>query len=105
MEVCFVGGYDSDYPRNSVLRRGLSLAGVAVSECHVRPGYKFWLRYPRLAAAWLTRGPRRDGGRGRDNRPGYIFVPEFCQKDVPLARSLAVLGSRPGHFRPAGLAL
>ena len=100
MEVCFLGGYDSGYPRNAVLRRGLSLAGASVSECHVRPGYKFWLRYARLTSAWLTKGSRRQGTRAENNCQSYIFVPEFCQKDVPLARLLAVPGSRRVIFDP-----
>jgi glycosyltransferase involved in cell wall biosynthesis len=91
MNVCFLGGYDSGYPRNAVLRRGLALAGAAVSECRVRPGYKFWLRYPRLLARWLT---------AVKPAPDYIIVPEFCQKDVPLARLLAALGPRRVVFDP-----
>jgi glycosyltransferase involved in cell wall biosynthesis len=93
MDVMFLGGYDRAYPRNAVLRRGLSLAGAAVSECHIRPGYKFWLRYPRLTSAWLATGRRRQG-------PRFVVVPEFCQKDVPLARLLAAAGSRRVIFDP-----
>jgi glycosyltransferase involved in cell wall biosynthesis len=100
MDVIFLGGYDRAYPRNAVLRRGLSLAGASVSECHVRPGYKFWLRYPRLTAAWLTKGSRPPGPLAWDNCRSYIFVPEFCQKDVPLARLLAAFGSRRVIFDP-----
>ena len=89
MDICFFGGYDRDYPRNAVLRRGLGLAGVSVSECHVRPGRKFWLRYPRLAAERLSQ-----------ERRGHLFVPEFCQKDVPLARLFALSRSRRVVFDP-----
>jgi glycosyltransferase involved in cell wall biosynthesis len=99
MDICFLGGYDSGYPRNAVLRRGLRLAGASVSECHVRPGYKFWLRYPLLASRWITTASRASRSTA-ENSPRYVFVPEFCQKDVPLARFLAALGSRRVIFDP-----
>ncbi len=95
MDVCFLGGYDRGYPRNSVLRRGLELTGATVSECHVRPGYKFWLRYPLLVLRWLGGGSPASPGAS-----GCILVPEFCQKDVPLAAFLAVPGSRRVIFDP-----
>jgi hypothetical protein len=50
MDVLFFGAYNPEYPRNVVLRRGLELNGVEVSECRVRPGPKFWLRYPLLVS-------------------------------------------------------
>ena len=83
MDVVFFGGYDADYPRNAVLRRGLELNGVRVSECRVRPGRRFWLRYPALLRRWLRRS------KVRSSAPAIVFVPEFAQKDVPLARLLA----------------
>jgi len=92
MDVCFFGGYDSGYPRNAVLRRGLALNGVRVSECRVRPGYKFWLRYPLLLSGWPRQSPRTPGG--------FIFVPEFGQKDVPPARLIASLSARRLIFDP-----
>lgn len=103
MDVCFLGGYDRGYPRNAVLRRGLSLAGVSVSECHVRPGHKFWLRYPRLASRWpqaTAKPASTPGDRAAEKSSDFILVPEFCQKDVPLARFLAGLGSRRVVFDP-----
>jgi glycosyltransferase involved in cell wall biosynthesis len=94
MEVIFFGGYDPGYPRNAVLRRGLELGGVRVSECRVRPGRRFWRRYPALLGRWISRKktPRSPAA--------YVFVPEFCQKDVPLARFLARLTSRRVVFDP-----
>jgi glycosyltransferase involved in cell wall biosynthesis len=94
MHVCFFGGYDSDYPRNSILRRGLRTNEVAVSEAHVRRGHKFWLRYPLLVLRWL-----RHCRRGVEP-PSLFFVPEFCQKDVFLARAIAILYSRRMVFDP-----
>jgi glycosyltransferase involved in cell wall biosynthesis len=94
MDVVFFGAYDPAYPRNAVLRRGLELNGVEVSECRVRPGPKFWLRYPLLASRWLRR-PRR-----AVSTPRFLFVPEFAQKDVPLARIVGRLTSRRVIFDP-----
>jgi len=33
MRLCFFGAYDLEYPRNTVVKRGLRLNGVEVSEC------------------------------------------------------------------------
>ncbi len=94
MDVVFFGAYDPAYPRNAVLRRGLELNRVDVSECRVRPGPKFWLRYPLLVSRWRRR-------RGRAvSPPKYLFVPEFSQKDVPLARLAGRLTRRPVVFDP-----
>jgi glycosyltransferase involved in cell wall biosynthesis len=97
MDVRFFGGYDSGYPRNSVLRRGLELNGVRVSECRVRPGHKFWLRYPLLLSRWLSGSPRQAAS---SFSRAFIFVPEFCQKDVPLAKFLSLLTARRLVFDP-----
>ena len=94
MDVIFFGGYDPAYPRNAVLRRGLELNGVRVSECQVRPGRRFWLRYPALLRRWLGR-PKTE-----PSSPAIFFVPEFAQKDIPLARLLSRLTSRPVVFDP-----
>jgi len=64
-----------------VLRRGLELAGARSRSAHPS-GHRFWLRYSRVAARWL----------GRERRAPDVLDPEFCQKDVPLARCLAALG-------------
>jgi glycosyltransferase involved in cell wall biosynthesis len=109
MDVRFFGGYDSSYPRNAVLRRGLALNGVGVSECRVRPGYKFWLRYPHLFTGWLLRVPRTTTRASSftesltprtQGPPSFVLVPEFCQKDVPPAKLLSLLTARPLIFDP-----
>ncbi len=118
MNVEFFGGYDSRYPRNAVLRRGLALNGIDVAECRVRPGYKFWLRYPLLLSRWPSRSrtdssslspapsfpaaPKYSAARLATPVPSrnFILVPEFCQKDVPLAKLLAVFSSRRVIFDP-----
>lgn len=93
LEVRFLGGYDSSYPRNVILRRGLRACGVEVSQCSVRPGFKIWVRYPLLFLRWLC--SRRDKGN-----PAFLLVPEFCQKDVPLAKALGLGTSRRVVFDP-----
>jgi glycosyltransferase involved in cell wall biosynthesis len=94
MEVIFFGGYDPEYPRNAVLRRGLDLNGVRVLECQVPPGRRFWRRYPALLRRWLRRP------KAQSSPPAFLFVPEFAQKDVPLARLLARMTSRRVVFDP-----
>jgi glycosyltransferase involved in cell wall biosynthesis len=94
MDVLFFGAYNPEYPRNVVLRRGLELNGVEVSECRVRPGPKFWLRYPLLVSR-LARLSRKAA-----STPKFLFVPEFAQKDVPLARLVGRLTERPVVFDP-----
>ena len=87
MRFTFFGGYDPDYPRNAVIRKGLLKNGAAVRECRVSPHLKFWARYAALAARF---------------RPGtdVLFVPEFCQKDMPPAALLARLWRKPVIFDP-----
>jgi glycosyltransferase involved in cell wall biosynthesis len=87
MHFTFFGGYDPAYPRNAVIRKGLRKNGADVRECRVSPGFKFWARYPQLAARFR---------RGTD----ILFVPEFCQKDVPAAAFLARLTAKKVIFDP-----
>jgi glycosyltransferase involved in cell wall biosynthesis len=101
----FLGGYDPAYQRNAVIRKGLVAHGDAVAECPADPSFKVWLRYPLLLAKIAARaGTRTDALpptprfplRGAD----AVYVPAFCQKDVPLARFLATLVARPVVFDP-----
>jgi len=85
--VCFFGAYDPEYPRNRILREGLTRCGIEVREVRV-PERRAWLRYPALAAAFAR------GAGGAD----VLLVPEFRHKDMPLARLLA--GRRPLVFDP-----
>jgi glycosyltransferase involved in cell wall biosynthesis len=90
MRLCFFGAYDPSYPRNTVIKKGLRLNGVEVSECWLPPRYKFWLRYPLLASRYLGSYTGHD----------VFFVPEFCQKDVPLAKVLSLFSSKKAVFDP-----
>jgi len=90
MRVCFIGAYDPEYPRNTVIRKGLRLNGVEVLECRLRPGYKFWLRYPLLLSQYISSYAKHD----------ILFVPEFRQKDVPLAKMLSLFTSKKVVFDP-----
>lgn len=90
MRLCFFGAYDPSYPRNTVIKKGLRLNGVEVSECWLPPKYKFWLRYPLLASRYLSSYTGHD----------VFFVPEFCQKDVPLAKILSLFSSKKVVFDP-----
>lgn len=92
----FLGGYDPAYPRTAVIRKGLLARGDGIVEYPADPSFKAWLRYPlllaRIAAGFVSRIPLR----GID----AVYVPAFCQKDVPLARFLATLFARPVVFDP-----
>ncbi len=90
MRLCFFGAYDPSYPRNAVIKKGLRLNDVEVSECWLPPKYKFWMRYPLLASRYLSSYTGHD----------IFFVPEFCQKDVPLAKILSLFSSKKVVFDP-----
>ncbi len=96
MDVCFFGGYDFEYPRNSVLRYGLAANGARVTQAHVRRGGRFWLRYLLLFLGWWRHGRKR----AQKGEESVLFVPEFCHKDVPLAKFLGLLSSRRVVFDP-----
>ena len=98
MRFVFFGAYNPAYPRSAVFRRGLKLVGAEVRECRVRAKFKVWARYPLLLFSW---GRLRVGHRTAPGRPSdYLFVPEFCQKDVPLAKLLSLLTSKRLIFDP-----
>jgi glycosyltransferase involved in cell wall biosynthesis len=90
MRLCFFGAYDPGYPRHTVIKKGLRLNGVEVSECWLPPKYKFWLRYPLLASRYLSSYAGHN----------VFFVPEFCQKDVPLSKILSIFSSKKIVFDP-----
>ncbi len=90
-EIVFFGGYDPDYPRNAIIRKGLERLGVQVRSCRADGTRKAIFRYPvllaRYAASFL-------GGRSP------LFVPDFRHKDVPLAWMLSRLPRRRLIFDP-----
>ncbi|MBC8359749.1 MAG: glycosyltransferase [Candidatus Aminicenantes bacterium] len=90
MKLCFLGAYDPEYPRNIVIKKGLRRNSIEFSECGLLPRYKFFLRYPILLSRYLFPYSKHD----------FFFVPEFCQKDVPLARFLSLLTSKRVIFDP-----
>jgi glycosyltransferase involved in cell wall biosynthesis len=95
----FLGAYDPAYPRNAVIRKGLAALGDEVAEYSAPQSFKVWLRYPTLLAR-LAAGSPRSGPRVPLSRLDCFFVPEFCQKDVPLGRFLATLLAKPLVFDP-----
>ncbi|MBI4831756.1 MAG: hypothetical protein HY801_09430, partial [Candidatus Lindowbacteria bacterium] len=92
MKVLFFGSYDPDYPRNKILREGLALAGVKVVECNVP--FKENLRFHRRCQKLLRTVGKV--GNGWD----VMIVPEFNQKNIPLAAALAKFYRRPLVFDP-----
>ncbi len=90
MKLCFFGAYDPEYPRNLIIRKGLKASGLEFSQCRLSPKYKFWLRYPLLFFR------SRSCLKGCD----ILFVPEFGQKDMPLARFLASFARKRVVFDP-----
>jgi glycosyltransferase involved in cell wall biosynthesis len=99
MKFVFLGAYDPAYPRNAVIRKGLESLGDEIAGYPVNPSFKAWMRYPVLLAR-LAADSVRPGARFPLRRADCLFVPEFCQKDVPLARLLAFLISKPVVFDP-----
>lgn len=90
LELIFFGGYDPDYPRNSIIRKGWTKIGLPVSQCRAEKRWKVHRRYPALAWKYLKRAS-----------PGrLLFVPDFRHKDVPLAWLLARLYGKRLIFDP-----
>jgi glycosyltransferase involved in cell wall biosynthesis len=101
MTFTFLGAYDPDYPRNAVIRKGLRQLGVPPAECRADRTWKFWVRYPILFLRLLKSAPRPAAPASRFSRgPRCLFVPEFGQKDVPLARFWATLTAGKVVFDP-----
>ncbi len=96
VKFLFLGGYDTAYQRNAVIREGLAAHGDTVAECVADPSSKSWLRYPLLLARLAARSTRSFPPRRAD----AIYVPAFCQKDIPLARIIATCAARPVVFDP-----
>ncbi len=90
MILAYIGGYDPAYPRNAVLRAGLTRLGITLHPLFV----------PRRAGV-LARGAALVAAVGQlDPAPDVVLVAEFCHKDVPAAwlaarRARAVLAADP----------
>lgn len=105
MTFTFLGAYDPDYPRNSVIRKGLRQLGAPPAECRASRKLKFWARYPILFLRLLLKVPRRPkpamaAPSGPSADPRIVFVPEFGQKDVPLAWFWGLLTASKVVFDP-----
>lgn len=87
MRFTFFGSFHPDYPRNAVIRKGLVRLGSSIRICRASPSLKAWARYPLLLGKYRF-------------ATDIIFVPEFCQKDMPLARLLGFLSSKKVIFDP-----
>ena len=90
-EIIFFGGYDPDYPRNAIIRKGLERNGVRVRSCRAGGSRRAVFRYPLLLARFLATC------LGRRSR---LFVPDFRHKDVPLAWMLSRIPRRMLIFDP-----
>jgi glycosyltransferase involved in cell wall biosynthesis len=74
MILACVGGYDPSYPRNAVLRAGLTRLGVEVKSLFVSGGGVVG-RGTEIVRRLSALHPR----------PDVVLVAEFCHKDVPAA--------------------
>jgi len=88
--LLFFGGYDPEYPRNSIIRKGWLKCGFSVFECRVSTKRKLPTRYPALI--WQYVQSRR--------AEHLFFVPDFRHKDVPLAWILSRLSGKKVVFDP-----
>lgn len=106
--VLFFGTFESDYPRNRILRAGLAARGVAVTACHEAvwertadktAGYRGRLAKGRLGARLLAAHARL-GWRYLRGLPPHdvILVGYLGHFDVPLARLAGWLAGRPVVF-------
>ena len=90
-EIVFFGGYDPDYPRNAIIRKGLARHGVSVRSCRADGSRRAIFRYPFLLARFIATCL---------GRRSPLFVPDFRHKDVPLAWMLSRLPRRKLIFDP-----
>src|SRR3972149_9680415 len=92
MNVCFLGSYQEDYQRNSIIRKGLRENGVRVLECNVpyALGLRFWKRYKRLIS------------KHRVMKKNYecLFIPEMNHQNMPIAYILSKIYKKPLIFDP-----
>lgn len=92
MKICCLGSYEENYPRNSIIRKGLVKNGVCIKECNVSfsLGLRFWNRYIQLV--------RKHWSLVRDY--DILFVPEMNHLNMPLAYVLAKIYGKPLIFDP-----
>jgi glycosyltransferase involved in cell wall biosynthesis len=95
----FFGAYNPAYPRNAVIRRGLQECGAVVTQCRASTHWRIWLRYPMLVLRFFCARRERRAAESRVPRR-YLLVPEFCAKDVPLAKLIGLVTARPVVFDP-----
>jgi glycosyltransferase involved in cell wall biosynthesis len=79
LRVCYLGAYDPAYPRNLILRRGLAVHGVEVTECRTSPALRTWARERALRQQFAPLADRCD----------TILLAEFNQTLAWFARSMA----------------
>jgi glycosyltransferase involved in cell wall biosynthesis len=90
-EIVFFGGYDPDYPRNRIIRKGLESLGFKASSCWTDGSRRAVFRYPALLTKFLF---------GDFESKSPLFVPDFRHKDVPLAWLLSRIPRRLLVFDP-----
>jgi glycosyltransferase involved in cell wall biosynthesis len=90
-EIVFFGGYDPDYPRNAIIRKGLERLGVDVRSCRTDGSRRAAFRYPLLLGRFISTCM---------GRRSPLFVPDFRHKDVPLAWMLSRFPRRRLIFDP-----
>ncbi len=90
-EIVFFGGYDPDYPRNAIIRKGLEKLGIRVRSCRADGSRRAVFRYPILMARFFATSLWRRSP---------LFVPDFRHKDVPLAWVFSRLPRRKLVFDP-----
>ncbi len=92
MQVCYFGAYDRNYPRNSIIRKGLSKAGVDVVECRVSPKLRTWKKYPKLLVQYLK--------EVKNNNIDVLIAAEFGQSLLPLVKLISFFSDKPLVFDP-----
>lgn len=88
MKICYFGEYNRDYPRNSILRKGLRQNGIDVIECDIPFLTKYSHQYPKLLKKYFSLHSKFDA----------IIVAEMNQFTVPLAKALSKINGIPLIF-------
>ena len=88
LRICYFGAYNSEYPRNHILRKGLQLNGVDIVECAIPADVQLWKRNFALLGKYIKSSHHFDA----------IVVAETNQFVVPLAKCLSIVTGTPLIF-------
>lgn len=97
MKVCFFGGWDKNYSRYKVMRKGLADYGVEVCECYLKPPRANPVLFRELPLFFIEQFIRSVRLILKQRMCTYdiLFVPYPAYFDIPIARILSRLQKKP----------